>query len=137
LDSCETHYHDVFAEIAEIFNKNYKSGPFVWNRILIVSDLKKVFVRILRKLVIERILYFFLTEKLNYIILLTAYIIITDKKKERIVILKKFANFIDFTILISEVLWGEEISVINFIFDIKKFDAVIEFIIDIFNNIKI
>jgi hypothetical protein len=96
-----------------------------------------VFIKILRKSIIERILYFLLAEKLSYIILLTAYIIITDKEKERVVILKELTNFIDFTILISEILWGEKISAINFIFGIRKFDTVIEFAIDILNNVKI
>jgi hypothetical protein len=138
LDSCEVYHNDVFTEIEkEIFNRNYELGSFVWSRILIISDLKKIFVRILRKSVVEKIFYFLLAEKLSYIILLTAYIVITDKEKERAVILEKFTNFIDFTILISEVFWGEEVNAISFIFNIRKLDAVIKFAVDISNNVRI
>jgi hypothetical protein len=91
----------------------------------------------LRKSVIKRILYFPLAEKFSYIILLTTYIVITNKEKERAIILKEFTNLIDFTILISEILWGEKINAIDFIFNIGKLDTIIKFIIDISNNVRI
>jgi hypothetical protein len=82
-----------------------------------------VFVRILRKSIIKIFLTF--SWRKSSAILLTAYIVITDNKKERTVILKELANVIDFTILISEILWGEKIYIVSFIFDIEKFDAIV------------